>query len=601
MFAPLPFREIWVLDFEFEAPDGERQRPVCMVAVELRSGLTLKLWRDNLEQLRLHPPFDTGPGNLFVAFYASADLGCFLTLGWPVPTNILDLFAEFRLQTNGLELAMGSGLVGACFRHGIPMMSSDEKGGNRSLILRGGPWTDEERDRILLYCAADVDATRSLVEAMLPQILTSPGGAVPALGRALLRGRYMGVVAAMEFRGVPVDLPMLERLRLRWHPIRQRLITQIDADYGIYEGASFRSAKFSDYLARNRIPWPRHPNGPLDLSRDTFRQQAKAYPQIAPLHELRVSLGELRLNTLAVGADGRNRCLLSPFRARTGRNQPSNSKFIFGPATWIRHLITPGPGRAIIAADYSAQEIAIAAALSGDPALVAGYASGDPYLAFAKLAGLVPVDATKASHAAERDRCKAVVLGTNYGMAAPGLAMRLGIPTHEAAHLLRLHREAYPVFWRWIDQNQQQFDLTRRITTCLGWQMHATDNWKATMLMNWPMQAHGAEILRVACILLNDAGLMLLAPIHDAVLVECDAAEADEVGGVVAGIMRRAAAEVLATTLEMRVDTKIIRPGERYSDPRGVRMWNVVRELLDGIEAEGGQICPEGRTSLAGV
>ena len=28
--------------------------------------------------------------------------------------------------------------------------------------------------------------------------------------------------------------------------------------------------------------------------------------------------------------------LLSAFRARTGRNQPSNAKFIFGPATWLR-------------------------------------------------------------------------------------------------------------------------------------------------------------------------------------------------------------------------------------------------------------------------
>jgi hypothetical protein len=52
---------------------------------------------------------------------------------------------------------------------------------------------------------------------------------------------------------------------------------------------------------------------------------------VAPLRELRHALSQLRLNALAVGSDGRNRCLLSTFRAKTSRNQPSNSQFIFGP------------------------------------------------------------------------------------------------------------------------------------------------------------------------------------------------------------------------------------------------------------------------------
>ena len=45
---------------------------------------------------------------------------------------------------------------------------------------------------------------------------------------------------------------------------------------------------------------------------------------------------ELRLNELPVGSDGRNRCMLSAFGSKTSRNQPSNSKFIFGPSAWLR-------------------------------------------------------------------------------------------------------------------------------------------------------------------------------------------------------------------------------------------------------------------------
>ena len=32
------FREVWLADFEFSAPPGERPLPVCLVAREFRSG-----------------------------------------------------------------------------------------------------------------------------------------------------------------------------------------------------------------------------------------------------------------------------------------------------------------------------------------------------------------------------------------------------------------------------------------------------------------------------------------------------------------------------------------------------------------------------------
>ena len=50
---------------------------------------------------------------LFVAYYAPAELSCFLALGWPLPARILDLYIEFRAETNGLALPIGRGLLGA--------------------------------------------------------------------------------------------------------------------------------------------------------------------------------------------------------------------------------------------------------------------------------------------------------------------------------------------------------------------------------------------------------------------------------------------------------------------------------------------------------
>src|SRR5215831_19919024 len=163
----LPFREIWAVDFEFIADPGENPDPVCLVARELRSGRTLPLWRDEFGPA---PPYPTGADSLFVAYYASAELGCHLALGWPIPERILDLFTEFRNGTNGLRPPSGSGLIGALIYHGLDAIGTGEKEEMRALIMRGGPWSAAESRAILEYCESDVDALARLLPAMLPRI-----------------------------------------------------------------------------------------------------------------------------------------------------------------------------------------------------------------------------------------------------------------------------------------------------------------------------------------------------------------------------------------------------------------------------------------------
>ena len=91
----LPFREVWCCDFEFSAPDGERPAVRCLVAREYHTSRLVRIWFDG-EPILPHPPFATGPDVLFVAFFASAEMGCFLALGWPLPAHLLDLHAEFK-------------------------------------------------------------------------------------------------------------------------------------------------------------------------------------------------------------------------------------------------------------------------------------------------------------------------------------------------------------------------------------------------------------------------------------------------------------------------------------------------------------------------
>jgi DNA polymerase-1 len=140
---------------------------VCVVAWELRSGHRIRLWQDKFGAA---PPYPTGPNSLFVAYYASAEIGCHLALGWPVPERVLDLFTEFRNQTNGVPPINGSGLLGALAHYGLDGIGAVEKGEMRDLVLRGGPWTESEREAILDYCESDVSALARLLPAMLPHL-----------------------------------------------------------------------------------------------------------------------------------------------------------------------------------------------------------------------------------------------------------------------------------------------------------------------------------------------------------------------------------------------------------------------------------------------
>lgn len=345
---------------------------------------------------------------------------------------------------------------------------------------------------------------------------------------------------------------------------------------------SFSVARFSAWLASNGIPWTRLESGELALDDDTFRQMSKAYPQVAPLRELRHTLSELRLESLAVGTDGRNRCLLSAFRARTGRNQPSNSRFIYGPSCWLRGLIQPHEHRALAYIDWSAQEIAIAAALSGDPAMRDAYAAGDPYLYLAQFGGFAPKDATKKTHGAIRDVFKIVYLASNYGMQAKSLSQLIGQSEAHATELLRLHRQAFPTFWRWSDGAVDHAMLYGWLATVFGWRIQVGPDARPTSLRNFLVQGNGAEMLRLACCLATERGIEVCCPVHDALLIEADEDRIDQATTDCQAAMAEAGRIVLGG-FDVRTDAKIVRYPDRYMDPRGERMWDAIGGILDGL------------------
>ena len=106
----------------------------------------------------------------------------------------------------------------------------------RALAIRGCPFTEQEKADLLVYCESDVIALRQLLTVMWAQL--EP--------QALLRGRYMASVSAMETTGTPIDMVTYRRLLDHWETIKRRIVNRVDARYGIYDGLTFKMDRFEE-------------------------------------------------------------------------------------------------------------------------------------------------------------------------------------------------------------------------------------------------------------------------------------------------------------------------------------------------------------------
>jgi DNA polymerase I len=411
----------------------------------------------------------------------------------------------------------------------------------RDRILQGPPFTAEERAAILEYCEDDVRALALLV----PHITST----IRSLPHAMFRADFQWTIAQQERRGVPLDRPLLESIRSRWSAMQVDLTIEKDRAYGCYEIEDgvphWRKARFAEYVKRNNMSWPTYADGSLDERDATFREMAGLYPQIETLRELRYSLSKLRLNDLAVGADGRNRTPLWAFGTKTGRCAPGNSRFVFGPAKWIRFMITAPPGRVLIHRDYCQQEVRMAAVQSGDGELLRACESGDVYLGIAEQLGFLREGMSVAEREAVRNLFKVVVLGIQYGLGPRSLAVRTGRSLSEACEILARLKARFRVFEDYAQQVVDHASLDLEIGTPFGWYMQCPSHISPRTVRNFPIQSAGAEILHVLCILAERRGLEVVAPVHDAIMIEAPADQAQEASAALDRCMRDAAAIVL--------------------------------------------------------
>ena len=376
-------------------------------------------------------------------------------------------------------------------------------------------------------------------------------------------------------------MPLYLALREHRVDLQHALIEQLD-HFGFYTGDTFNRTRFKAFVVGLNAPWPTTPAGTFSLDKETLTERSLAHPELRDFYDLRCALSCLKNVELAIGSDGRARTSLRPFGSVTSRCQPSTAKFVFGWPRVFRRLVRPTLGRALAYVDVGQEEFAIAAVLGNDPAMRDAYASGDCYLAFAKQAGAAPPDATKKSHADVRERYKSVVLSVQYLMTALGLGHKLNVHQAEAQVLIDRHRRVYSIYWSWSDAVLRYARMYGKLTSAHGWLLNVTPATKDRTIRNWPMQTLGAELLRIALPYALADGVEVIAPVHDAMLVEADADRIEEAAAKTVDAWKRAGRELLSG-FDLRVDTKLIVAPERYVDDKGdsLLLKTVQRVLLE--------------------
>ncbi len=189
------FDHIWCVDFEYGSGESgaDAATPRCIVAKELLTQKTIRMWLDGHHYPEC--PFKFNEKTLYVAYYASAEISCHLSLGWPIPSRVIDLYAEYRWLMNGLQRVVTDehkqdetnsrfSLLAAMRHFGLQSAAIDaqHKEQMRHLAMRGGTYTDQEQKELLDYNETDVVALEKLLPKMWKHL---------ELRYALLRGRYM--------------------------------------------------------------------------------------------------------------------------------------------------------------------------------------------------------------------------------------------------------------------------------------------------------------------------------------------------------------------------------------------------------------------------
>jgi DNA polymerase-1 len=492
--------------------------------------------------------------------------------------------AKFIKHTLGIDLGgifdtlLASQLIGAGDieeRHGLDAVSSRYLNESVDKTERLSNWNLDLSDAQLEYAARDAAVLLPLREKLIERLKSDS-----LIKCATLEFDCVMSVADMELTGFYMhkdrwleQLAIVEKRRAELAEELQLVLAEESLQGSLFGGPSRDDINLDSHqqltqaLERLGIPVP-------DSTRNWKLQPLAAeYPVIATLLEYRTvqkaltSYGQNMID-LINPTTGRLHADFRQIGAPTGRFSCTNPNIQQVPhAVEYRRCFSGHPeGRKLVIADYSQIELRILAEFSGDRGFIDAFNSGaDLHRVTAAQVFNVAVDQVTRE---QRDFAKRLNFGVVYGIGAQRFSIMTGSSVPEAENILRKYFATYRgldtylreaadravserqartgsgrlVRFRYDEQDRQQISMTKR-------------NGK-----NTPIQGTSADILKRALRLLKDelrgTNAQIVNIIHDEIVVEADADEAQDVALKVERAMC-AAGEEYVKTVPIKVETEI--------------------------------------------
>jgi DNA polymerase-1 len=216
----------------------------------------------------------------------------------------------------------------------------------------------------------------------------------------------------------------------------------------------------------------------------------------------------------------------------------------------IRTAFVAGKGNLLVSADYSQQELRLAAVLSGDKGMIDAFNKDeDIHIQTAALVfGIKPEDVTKQ----QRYAAKAFNFGIIYGQGPHGLSASSGLEYGQAREFIAKYFEVRPKLKEFLDSLREQAKNQGYVETIMGRRRPTPDvnspNFAVRegayrAAINMPMQGSAADVMKLAMVKIAEKlppNVHILLQVHDSLIVECPEKEAEAVGEIMKQTMETA-------------------------------------------------------------
>ena len=232
----------------------------------------------------------------------------------------------------------------------------------------------------------------------------------------------------------------------------------------------------------------------------------------------------------------------------------------------IRKMFVASPGRVLVDADYSQIELRLLAHIADDETMIAAFRSGEDIHAVtaSQVFGVPLAEVTPL----QRSHAKAVNFGIVYGISAFSLAQDIGVFQSEAKAYMDSYFAKYHGVRDYMTRVVEQAKADGYVTTLFGRRRDLPElkssnfnlrSFGERVALNMPIQGTAADIIKAAMVRV-DARMRaehlqarLLLQVHDELIVECPAEEAETVKAILIEEMEH----VVDYRVPLLVDAKI--------------------------------------------